>query len=179
MSGHIAFTRGVALLAGIALTTACATTPNPIAQDVRDGFYVDGAEVTWLVDEADARAADEEYQAGKSDLITRLDSAVEREFASSPSGAEAVSFQIGVTRYTRVGAAMGNIIGGSNTVTADVTVVRKSDGSTIGVYEGVSGTYASNQGILGAIAQAAVQPDIVGIMSNTFATNLRTRFNSK
>jgi len=158
--------------------SACASIPNPIVADVRGGVFVDDVSVAWSVDDA-SRTDNETYVTGRTDLVARLQAAVEAQFASSPSGPDAVSFSIDVKRYSRVGAAMGNIIGGSNRVTADVTVVRTSDGVTLGVYEGVFGIYASNHGLLGAIAQAAAQPDIVGIMSNNFAVNLNQRFNSK
>ncbi|WP_349322905.1 hypothetical protein [Asticcacaulis sp. MM231] len=124
------------------------------------------------------KAADAAYDMGKADLQARLKSAVEAQFKTSPSGSDAVVFEIDVKGYSRVGAAMGNMIGGSNTVVADVHVRRVSDNAEIAVYTGVSGAYTSNGGIIGAIAQSAMKPDIVGVMANTFANNLRTRFDS-
>jgi hypothetical protein len=74
---------------------------------------------------------------------------------------------------------MGNLIGGSNAVLADVSVVRESDGKVLGVYRDVMGMHAANGGVIGLIAQAAMKPDIEGIMANSFAQNLRVRFDSK
>src|SRR5690606_12505299 len=157
---------------------ACATVPNPIALETRNSFYVKDADVVWKVEDAD-RLDKPEYVEGKEDLVARLKPAVEAAFKTSPSGADAVTFRIEIKEYTRVGAAMGNLIGGSNTVTADVYIVRISDGAEIGVYENVYGMYASNGGIIGAVVQAASKPDIVGIMANSFAQNLRSKFDSK
>lgn len=103
---------------------------------------------------------------------------MQQNFQASPSGSEPVDFVIDVKNYSRVGAAMGNIIGGSNAVIADVTVRRVSDGKVLGVYKNMVGMYASNAGLIGALAQSMMKPDIVGIMANTFAANLRARFNA-
>ncbi|HVZ28959.1 MAG TPA: hypothetical protein VG839_01105 [Asticcacaulis sp.] len=164
-------------LAALCLT-ACASTPNPLALTTRDGFYVKQADVVWKVDES-KRTPNAEYDAGKADLQARLKTSVENEFKTSPSGSEAAIFEVDVTSYSRVGAAMGNIIGGSNMVVGDVHVLRASDHSEIAVYKGVYGSYTSNGGIIGAIAQAASKPDIVGIMANTFAADMRKKFDSK
>ena len=142
---------------------ACASTPNPIAAETRSGTYVTGADLVWSVDDADEQDDNGNYAAGRDDLLARLEAAVETEFAHSPAGSQPVSFSINIERYNRVNALTGNIIGGSNMVVADV-------------YVDVTGYHASGAGIIGAIAQAATQPDIVGIMSNSFVADLRRRF---
>lgn len=163
----------------LAALTACATTPpNPIQPAQRASVFVEDVSLTWSAEDGQ-RAANPEFVAGKADMQKRLEAAVEQEFANSPSGSEPVEFVVDVKTYNRVGAAMGNLVGGANTVAADVTVRRKSDGAVLGTYTGVTGMYASNMGIIGAIAQAASRPDIVGIMSNTFAKNLRARYEGK
>ena len=167
----------VMALAAVCLA-ACASTPNPIDLNTRNSFFVKQANVAWKVDES-KRTPNAEYDAGKADLQARLKGAVEAQFKTSPSGSEPVIFEIDVKNYSRVGAAMGNLIGGSNMIVADVHVLRESDHSEVAVYTNVAGAYASNGGIIGAIAQAASKPDIVGIMANTFAANLRARFDAK
>jgi hypothetical protein len=171
------FRAAVSALALLALT-ACASVPNALDAQTRQSVFVKEVGVGWSFD--DAKVADKpEYVEGKTDLQARLKTAVEQTFKASPAGGEAVRFDINVDRYSRVGAAMGNIVGGSNSVVADVTVVRLSDNKTLGVYNDVTGVYASNGGLLGAVVQAAMKPDIVGIMANNFAQNLRARFDSK
>ena len=171
------FRKFLALVAAVSLT-ACASTPNPLTPDVRSGLFVQDVALNWNVDET-KREQSPAYVEGKQDLQTRLEAAVEQEFKNSPSGSQPVDFVVDIKNYSRVGAAMGNLIGGSNMVIADVKVVRKSDGATLGVYENVTGMYASNHGIIGAIAQAVSKPDIVGIMANSFAATLRQRFDAK
>ncbi|SDM02165.1 hypothetical protein [Maricaulis salignorans] len=158
-----------------AFMTACASTPNPIAAETRSGTYVTGADLVWSVDDADEQDDNGNYAAGRDDLLARLEAAVETEFAHSPAGSQPVSFSIDIQRYNRVNALTGNIIGGSNMVIADVSVIDEN-GNVLGVYEDVTGYHASGAGIIGAIAQAAIQPDIVGIMSNSFVADLRRRF---
>jgi hypothetical protein len=158
--------------------TACASTPNALKTDVRDKIFIQEVSETWAAVDG-KRAENADYLTGKADLQARLKIAVETEFKASPSGSDAARFEITVKSYSRVNAAMGNIIGGSNMVMADVRVVRISDGAELGVYKDVVGMHASNGGLIGAIAQAATKPDIVGIMTNSFAANLRAKFNSK
>lgn len=165
-------------LAALALTalTACASTPNPIAAPARQAMFVKDVALAWNAPEpAEAKP---EYLAGKQELQERLEKAVEEAFRLSPAGSEPVVFQIDIKRYSRVGAAMGNLIGGSNMVVADVKVVRP-DGQVAGVYQDVTGVFASNGGIIGAVVQAASKPEIEGIMANSFAQNLRARFDAK
>jgi hypothetical protein len=167
----------VMALAAISLSACATATPNPIDLSTRNSFYVKQADIAWKVDES-KRTPNAEYDASKADLQGRLKSAVEAQFKTSPSGSEAVIFEIDVKGYSRVGAAMGNIIGGSNAVVADIHVLRESDHSEVAVYTDISGAYTSNGGLIGAIAQGIGKPDIVGVMANTFAANLRARFDS-
>lgn len=154
---------------------ACASTPNPLDAQARSGFYVKSAPIDWTVDDA-KKSEDAAYVSGKKEVEARLQAAVEREFKASPSGAQAVAFRVKVKLYTRVGLMMGNLIGGSNEVDADVDVVRESDGKVLGTYSGVRGMYLSNGGVLGAVAQAVTKPDIPQVMADTFAKNLRKKF---
>lgn len=170
--------RAVLAAAAMLALAACASVPNALDAQTRQSIFVKDAGVTWSV--ADAKVADKpEYQAGKAELLAKLEPAVEQAFKASPAGAEPVRFDINVKQYSRVGAAMGNLIGGSNMVVADVAVVRESDGRTLGTYKDVAGVFASNGGIIGAVVQAATKPDIEGIMANSFAQNLRARFDAK
>jgi SepF-like predicted cell division protein (DUF552 family) len=165
-------------LAAVSLTACVSTPPNALKTDIRDKIFIQDVNETWAV--VDGKRADNaDYLTGKADLEARIKTAVETEFKASPSGSEAARFEITVKSYSRVNAAMGNMIGGANIVVADVRVVRVSDGAELGVYKDVTGMHASNGGLIGAIAQAATKPDIVGIMTNTFAANLRARFDSK
>ena len=169
----------VALLGALLLAlTACASTPNPLDAKARQALFVKDAEIAWSYD--DAKNNDKpEYVAGKTEFTSKLETAVEQAFKVSPAGADPVKFVVDVKRYSRVGAAMGNIIGGSNMVTADVKVVRLADGSQVGVYKGVTGLFASNGGLLGAVVQGITKPDVEGVMANSFAQNLRARFDAK
>lgn len=163
-------------LAALTLT-ACASVPNALDGQTRQGIFVKDVGVAWSFD--DAKVADKpEYAAGKADLQARMKNAVAGAFTTSPAGSDAVRFDIDVKRYTRVGAAMGNLVGGANMVVADVTVVRIADNKTLGVYKDVPGIFASNGGVIGALVQAATKPDIVGVMANSFAQNLHSRFTS-
>jgi len=154
---------------------ACATGPNPIAPETRQAVFVEDAGVVWSVEDTQ-RLVNADYVQGKQDLVTRLESAVEAAFATSPAGAQAVRFEIDIKQYSRVGAVVGNMLGGSNIVTADVRVIRISDGEVLGVYEDMWGMMASNGGIIGAVVQGISKPDVVGIMTNNFAANLRARY---
>jgi hypothetical protein len=168
----------LAALAALTLAACASVAPNALDANTRQAMFVKDVAVAWSFDDG-KNAAKDTYVAGKTDLEARLQSAVETAFQTSPAGSDAVRFDIDVKRYNRVGAAMGNIVGGSNMVVADVKVVRIADGKQLGVYKDVSGIFASNGGVLGAIVQAATKPDVVGIMANNFAQNLRTRFNAK
>lgn len=167
--------RVLAVAFAAATLTACATAPNPIDTSTRQSVFVQDAGVRWSVEDAE-RQANPDYAAGKADITKRLEDAVEKAFEGSPAGSQAVRFEIDVTDYSRVGAAMGNLLGGSNMVIADVRVVRVADGQVLGVYEDVYGMMASNGGIIGLAVQAATKPDIVGIMANSFAAELRRRY---
>lgn len=162
----------------MAAVSACASVPNPIDAQTRSGVFVEGADLVWNVEDG-KRLENPAYVEGKADMQARLEAAVENEFKASPAGSEPVTFKIDVKNYSRVGTAMGNLIGGSNMVTADVTVIRKSDGKELGKYEDVVGMFASNGGLIGLAVQAATKPDVVGVMADSFAANLRTRFESK
>jgi hypothetical protein len=165
-----------AALAALTLA-ACASVPNALDAPTRQAIFVKDVGVAWSFD--DAKTADKpDYVAGKTDLEARLRNAVAGAFQTTPAGSDAVRFDVNVKRYSRVGAAMGNLIGGSNMVVADVTVVRIADNKTLGVYKNVTGVFASNGGIIGALVQAATKPDVVGIMANNFAQNLHNRFTS-
>ena len=64
-------------------------------------------------------------------------------------------------------------------VEADVTVIRISDGKELGVYTGVTGFQSpSGGGLLQFALQALMKPDVVGMVSNAFAANLRMRFDA-
>ena len=164
-----------AALAALTLA-ACAAGPNPIDAATRQSVFVKDAGIVWSVEDGQ-RLANAEYVAGKDDLVERLEAAVEAEFATSPAGADPVRFEIDVKQYSRVGALTGNLLGGSNMVTADVRVVRVADGVVLGVYENVFGMMASNGGIIGAVVQGISKPDVVGIMADGFAAELRRRYN--
>src|SRR6478736_6183559 len=115
----------------ISLTAGCATTPNPIASDTRNSIYVKDVNVIWSY--ADGKELnDPEYVAGKEDMINKLKSAINKDFKNSPSGMNAAALEVEVVGYNRVGAAMGNLIGGANTVSANVVVKKVQDGATIG-----------------------------------------------
>lgn len=168
------------LFAALALASlaACASTPpNPLTPTQRSGVFVDGVSTAWSAEDG-RRVDNPDYLLGKEDLQKRLTAAVEQAFANSPSGSEAVEFVVDVKTYNRVGMAMTTLLGGSNMVTADVAVRRKSDGQVIATYTGVSGVHTPPAGVLGLAIQAATRPDAVGIMSNTFARNLRARWDA-
>lgn len=154
---------------------ACATGPNPIDAATRQAVFVQDAGLVWSVED-DQRLANADYVTGKDDLVKRLEAAVEAAFATSPAGADPVRFEIDVKQYSRVGALAGNLLGGSNMVTADVRVIRVADGAVLGVYEDVYGMMASNGGIIGAVVQGISKPDVVGVMSGSFAAELRRRY---
>jgi len=164
-------------LAALSLA-ACASVPNALDASTRQSVFVKDATIAWNTP-APKSEPNPEFVAGQEELKTKLEAAVEQAFQGSPAGSQPVRFDISVKRYSRVGAAMGNLIGGSNAVLADVSVVRETDGKVLGVYNDVMGMHASNGGVIGAIAQAVTKPDIEGIMANSFAQNLRARFDAK
>jgi hypothetical protein len=163
-------------LAALSLA-ACASVPNALDAQTRQSMFVKDATIAWAAPEP--KEAKPEFVAARDEFKAKLETAVEQAFVGSPAGSQPVRFDISIKRYSRVGAAMGNLIGGSNAVMADVSVVRESDGKVLGVYKDVMGMHAANGGVIGLIAQAAMKPDIEGIMANSFAQNLRTRFDSK
>ena len=167
-----------AAVAAMLSLAACGMPPNALKPAQRNAIFVKDATIGWSIDDA-KKTANAEYVAAKDEFAQKLEAAVEQEFRSSPSGAEPVVFKVNVKNYSRVGAAMGNLIGGSNMVIADVTVARESDGQVLGVYEDVMGMHASNGGVIGLVAQAVTKPDIEQIMANSFAATMRKRFESK
>jgi hypothetical protein len=164
--------------AAVLALSACASVPNALDAQTRQSLFVKDAAVAWSVKD-DKKAEDADYAAHKAEFLGKLETSVENTFRASPAGSDPVRFQIDVKRYSRVGAAMGNLIGGSNAVVADVKVVRESDGRELGVYKDVVGMHASNGGIIGAVVQGITKPDVEGIMANSFAQNLRARFDAR
>lgn len=168
--------RNFIVMAALALSvTACASVPNPIAPEARQAAYVEDVTIQWLVDDSDERDDNGDYAAGRDDLITRLESALEAEFANSPAGDQPVTFDVRIDSYSRVNAFTGNVIGGSNRFVADVHVI-DAQGETVGVYEDIAGIHASGGGLIGAAIQAASQPDVVGIMVTSFTGEMRRRY---
>jgi len=168
------------------LLVACASTPNPLSGEARDQFFVKSTQVTWALPEkeeaveAKKDANDDGKRAeGRKDLEEKLNLIVADEFANSPSGPTPVDFNIAITRYDRVGAGVGNIIGGSDMLVANVIVTNSTNGEEIAVYEDVKGIRTSGGGVLGAVIQAASKPDIEGLMATSFAKKLRKRFDKK
>jgi uncharacterized lipoprotein YmbA len=157
--------------AALALTlAACASAPNPLDLQSRQALFVKDVATGWTYDDS-KKADDEHYQAYKKDALPRLTAAVTQAFATSPAGSTAVTFKIDVKTFdaSRLGA---RIIG-------DVHVVRNADGKEVGLYKDVVGFQTSNGGLLGLALQAVVKPDVVGIAANSFAQNLRARFDAK
>ncbi len=152
--------------------------PNPIAEVDRAGMHVAAVNLAWEAVDPD-RPATQSFELEKRDVEAKIHEDVVQAFAEAPSGPTLVDFKVYVTRYTRVGAMMGNIVGGVNSVTADVDVIRESDGQVVGTYNAVYGYYASNHGVIGAIAQSISKPDIPAIMAQSFAANLQERFATK
>ena len=116
---------------------------------------------------------------GRRQLVEKLNYAINEEFKNSPSGPTPIDFNVSIRRYDRVGAAVGNIVGGNNMLIADVIVADTNTGNEIGVYEEIIGAHSSNFGLVGAVVQAASKPDIPGIMANSFAKKLRKAFDGK
>lgn len=166
-----------AALAALSLA-ACASVPNALDPQTRQSLFVKDATIAWAAPAPKAEPKPE-YLTARDEFKSKLEAAVEQAFQGSPAGSQPVRFDIQVKTYNRVGAAMGNLIGGSNAVVADVSVVRESDGRVLGVYRDVMGMHAANGGLIGLAVQAATKPDIEGIMANNFAQTLRRRFDAK
>jgi hypothetical protein len=156
----------VLAVAVMTLLAACATIPpNPLGPDARDGMFVRSVDVAWspvLAKRFAARLGQKDF----ADVQPRLSAAVAATFKTSPSGSQAVDFKIEVTRYIPTAELIG-----------DVSVVRASDGQVIGVYKGVVGIHAQGGGLVGALIDAAMKTDYLGIIDNNFAQTLKARFN--
>ena len=157
--------------------SACATTPpNPLSGEIRDQFFVNSTKVTWALPEkeqaveAKKDANDDGQRAeGRKLIEDKLNLIVTDEFSNSPSGPTPVDFNIAITRYDRVGAAVGNILGGGNDMLeANVILTDTASGQEIAVYEEVRGIRPSGGGVLGAVIQAASKPDIEGLMAVSY-----------
>lgn len=169
------------------MLTACASTPpNPLSLDQRDQVFLKNVNVVWDLSEKEQAVEEKkdakgkgQRQEGRAELEEKLKLVVKEEFINSPSGPDPITFDIAIKRYDRVGAAVGNVIGGNNILVANVRVKDSNDGQEIAVYEEVNGYYASNFGLVGAVVQAATKPDIPGLMAKSFSETLRKRFDSK
>jgi len=169
--------RKLAAVAALLVLAACATVPpNPLTATSRQAMYVKDVQTAWNLEakgnpkpKTDEEKAKLEENNGKLDA--RLKAAVTDAFATSPAGSEPVTFKINIKQ------ANPGFLG---SVTADVSVIRISDGAELGVYKGVMGadTSGANGGLLGIAIAAAMKPDSIGIMSNNFATALRARFDA-
>ena len=162
---------------------ACATVDNPLTLETRDQFFLQSSSVTWdltdkeqEVEEKKDLADDGERAEGRKQLEEKLVFAVEDNFGDSPSGPNPMAFNIEIERYDRVGATVGNVIGGSNLLIADVTVTDVTSGEIVATYNDVRGHYTSNFGVAGALLQAATKPDIPGLMAVSFAKDLKKNF---
>lgn len=169
------------------ILAACATTPNPLNAETRDQFFVKSTQVTWNLSEKE-QAIEEKKDAndqgkraaGRKAIEDKLTSIVSQEFANSPSGPTPVDFNIAIKRYHRVGNAVGNLLGVSNDfLAADVIVTDSTTGQELAVYEEVTGYRQSGGGVIGAVVQAASDPDIEGVMALKFSETLRKRFDKK
>lgn len=162
------FHKTLAALAAVSMLAlaACATTgPNPLGADARDDMYVRNVEVTWAP-ELTQRDAKRMSQKDFADAQPRLSAAVAAAFKNSPSGSKGIDLKIEVIKYYP-----GTLLD------ADVSVVRASDGQVIGVYKHVEGIHAESGGLLGAVIEAALKTDYLGIIDNGFAQTLKARFN--
>jgi hypothetical protein len=160
-----------AILAVCLLTLAACAGPNPLTLQAREAFFVKDTQIAWEVEDSKV-AADPAYIEKKKDFVARLEAAIDERFRDSPSGPEGIVFKVVVDRFSASAA------GGS--VRAQVHVLRASDGAELGVYKNVVGLQTAGGGLLGVAIQAAIiKPDVVGIMSQSFATNLQARFNAK
>lgn len=166
----------VAVLA--ATLAACVSTPpNPLTPAVRQTLFVRDSAITWSAQDGDD--SDAFYVAERAAFRERLQTAVNAAFDNSPAGSEPVRFDIEVKQYSRVGMMVGNLLGGANVVLADVHVVRLSDGQRLGTYTDIMGRSATGGGVIGVLVQAATRPDVAQVMSDTFAANLRQRFDAE
>ena len=172
------FKRFIAAAAVSAVLAGCASTPNPIDTATRQGAFVKDATIAWSVEDG-KRVNNPNYLPGKDDMIARLEAAVENEFKTSPAGGTPLIFKVDLKHYSRANAAVGQLIGVPNAVSGDVHVIRESDGKEIGVYKNVMGMYAGGGGLIGLAVQATTKPDVPQVMADTFAANLRARFESK
>lgn len=152
------------------LPLAAMAKPNPLPAELRQGLFIKDVELTWSYD--DSKLADDaSYVAYKADAQTRIKASVANAFANSPAGSEAAVFKINVTNFSCASTGCS--------VRADVAVVQQSDGRELGVYPKVQGFQIASGGLLGVAIQAAVKPDVVGIMSANFAATLRGKFDKK
>jgi hypothetical protein len=159
-----------AVLAAMSVA-ACASLPNPLDAPARQAMFVKDVSVAWSFDDA-KQSVKPEYVAYKEDTQKRLKAAVTTSFATSPAGAEGVTFKINVKSFSCATTGCS--------VKTDVAVVRLADGKELGAYKDVMGVQAaSGGGLLGVLIQAMVKPDVVGIMSNNYALVLHARFDAK
>ena len=159
--------RVLAAMAAAAVMTlaGCASVgPNPLGPQARDDMFVRNVEVSWSPELAQ-RDAKHMSQKDFADVQPRLSAAVAAAFKNSPSGSKPVDFRIEVTKYYPGGL-----------LDADVTVVT-ADGQVLGVYKRVEGIHAQSGGLVGALVEAALKTDYLGIIDNSFAQNLKARFN--
>ena len=178
----LTFTAGIATL----LLSACATAPNPLSLEERDQFFLKSTNITWDLPEKEQETEDEkdakdsgQRAEGRKQLQEKLNLAIMEEFKDSPSGPNAMNFEVKIQKYDRTGAVVSNVVGGGNLLIADVIATDASSGEELGVYPGIHGAHTSNFGVLGAVVQAATKPDIPGVMSNDFAKRLKKTFNSE
>lgn len=163
--------RFLLIATAVAVLPACALAkPNPMPAELRQTLFVKDVELAWSYDDA-KDAAEPAYVAYKADAQGRLKAAVATAFANSPAGSEPVAFKIDVRAFSCASTHCS--------VMADVAVVQISDGKELGLYKKVSGFQMASGGLLGVAIQAAVKPDVVGIMSNNFAAVLRAKFDKK
>lgn len=166
----------VLIAAVVALAGCVSIPPNPLTPDARQALFVKDVAATWALTppkkEPKKPVDPVEFKAAQTDVETRLTAAVGNAFASSPAGADGVTFKIEIKRFTP--GFLGSVGG-------DVTVIRVADNKVLGVYTDVFGadTSGAQGGLIGLAIAAASKPDSIGIMSNQFATNLRARFERK
>lgn len=175
------------LLLSTVLLSACASTPNPLSLETRDQFFVQSSTITWALTEKEQEvenkkdATDDGTRAtGRQELHEKLSLALDNEFANSPSGPNPIDFDVAIKKYDRAGSISQHVLGTDhNKLIADVTVKNAASGAELAVYEDVVGFRSGSFGILGAVVDAASEPDIPGIMAQSFAQQLRKRFDSK
>lgn len=166
----------VIIAAAMALTACVSIPPNPLNADARQALFVKDVKTEWNLTppkkEPKKPVDPVVFKAAQTDVEGRLIAAVSSAFATSPAGAEGVTFKIEIKRFTP---------GFLGAVGGDVSVIRVSDNKVLGVYTDVFGadTSGSQGGLIGLAIAAASKPDSIGIMSNQFAANLRARFERK